>query len=107
MQNFLSRLKIRIMPFFDLTAWVLLLVCVVPLVLIDPIMVKTLIQWNAFFLAFAAITIVISRIAFSQIDLTWWVEKAKNGDLPAAVVVFSIAWFMSITMLALVLWAKS
>ncbi|MDX9698641.1 MAG: hypothetical protein RBT55_03625 [Rhodocyclaceae bacterium] len=105
--NFFRRLGKRIAPFFDLTAWVLLIVCLIPLLIIDRPMLLTLLQWTAFGLALAANTVVVARLFLPQVDLSEWVAEARKGSVAAAIVVAAVAFLLSALFLGLVLWAKA
>lgn len=102
-----ARLKKRLAPLMDLSAWVLILVALIPLALIDWAMVKTLFQWTVFGTALAGLSIVISRIVLPQINLTEWVELARDGKPGAALVVLSTCLVVATVFLGLVLWAKA
>lgn len=106
-QHFLDRLKKRLAPLLDMTAWVLVVISVLPLLLIDPAMVLTLVQWTAFGLALAGISVVVSRMVLPQVDLTEWVGHAREGNVAAGLVVLGVALFVGLIILALVLWAKA
>lgn len=99
----------HVAPFFDKTALMLWAVSLGLLLLIDPVMVKTLVQWTLFFLTLAGIVVVISRLAFPMINLRNFVQEAYrgNGNTAAGLVVLAIALFMGLTLLSLVLWAKA
>ncbi|XAO53851.1 hypothetical protein [Pseudomonas phage Rocky] len=105
--RFLARLRKRLAPFFDMTAWVLLIASIVPLLLIDPAMVVTLAQWTAFALALAGITVVITRVVLPQVDLTEWLAHAREGSVAGGLVVLAVSLTVCFTFLGLVLWAKA
>jgi len=101
-------LRRHVAPFFDPAALVMWAVSVGLLLMIDPVMVKTLIQWALFFFTLAGIVVVVSRLAFPMINLREQVEDVYNrGNVGAAVVVLAVALFMGLTLLAAVLWAKA
>lgn len=102
-----GRVKLRLAPLADLSAWVLILLAVIPLILIDWAMVKTLFQWTVFSTALAGLSIVICRIILPQIDLTEWVERARSGEPGAGLVVLSTCLVVAAVFLGLVLWAKA
>lgn len=102
-----ARLRKRLVPFFDLTAWVLLIASIVPLLLIDTAMVVTLAQWTAFALALAGITVVITRVVLPQVDLSEWLGHARSGNVAAGLVVLAVALIVCFTFVGLVLWAKA
>jgi hypothetical protein len=107
MNKFLTRLKKRLAPLGDLTAWVMILLSLVPLALVDLAMVATLIQWTAYAFALAGVSVVVSRIVFPQIYLTEWIDRAKEGSLSAALVVLGITIFLGTVIMSMVLWAKT
>ena len=105
--RFLARLRKRLAPFLDLTAWVLLIASIVPLLMIDPAMVVTLAQWTAFALALAGATVVIVRVVLPQVDLSEWLGHARSGNVAAGLVVLAVALIVCFTFVGLVLWAKA
>lgn len=105
-----ARLWKRILPFFDLSAWVLVLVALVPLFFIDRAMALTLVQWSAFGLALAGVSVVICRVVLPQIDLSECVREAVRGGtnaLPLALIASAVILFLAVIFLGLVLWAKA
>lgn len=108
-KRLLARLKVRLLPFFDLSAWVLVIVALIPLFFIDRAMALTLVQWTLYGLALAGVAVVICRVVLPQIDLSEWVEYARdpNGPPGAHWIVVGVMVFLAITFLGLVLWAKA
>lgn len=102
----LSRLAQRVRPFFDLTAWVLFGVSLVPLYLINRPMLFTLIQWTAFALALAGASVGLSRLLLPQVDLAYCVRRAGDGEIAPALVVLAVALLLGMLFLGIVLWAK-
>ncbi len=108
MFKFLSSLFSRFRVLGDKSAWVLIVPVVIGLFLIDPAMVKTLLQWTLFAPALAGIAIIVSRVVFPQINLGDLVEAVtKENSRPAAIVVGALILFVGIVFLALILWAKA
>lgn len=105
LSRFRHEVWLRLRPFTDLTVWVLILICVIPLLIIDPFMLKTLVDWTAYGLALAGLTVFLSLMMLADVDLSDFVQRARDGNVAAAIVVASVAAFMAITFLALVLWA--
>lgn len=103
----LRRLRKRLVPFFDLTAWVLLAVSLVPLAVIDLAAVLTLLQWSAFGFALAALAVVLSRVVLPQLDLSEWLGHARGGNVAAGLVILGVLVLLGSILLALVLWAKA
>lgn len=105
-----ARLWKRVLPFFDLSAWVLVLVALVPLFFIDRAMALTLVQWTLYGLALAGVSVVICRVVLPQIDLSECVREAIRGGpnaLPLALVTSATVIFLAVIFLGLVLWAKA
>ena len=104
-----TRIKKRLVPFLDLSAWILVIVALIPLFFIDRAMALTLVQWTLYGLALAGVAVVISRVVLPQIDLSEWVELARKTDGPPGAhwIVFDVMMFLAITFLGLVLWAKA
>lgn len=107
--RFRSRLKARLLPLLDLSAWVLLVVACVPLYFINPAMLLTLAQWTAFALALGGIAVVLCRVLLPQVDLSNWLQRAAGvpNQIAAAIVVFGILNMLGMLFLGLVLWAKA
>lgn len=112
--RFLFRLRARVMPLFDMSAWVLLVVSCVPLYFINPAMLLTLAQWTAFALALGGIAVVLCRVLLPSVELGFWLDRARAlgdgtapGAIPAAIVVFGVLHLLGFLFLGLVLWAKA
>lgn len=106
-QHFIDRLKPRLEPFGDLTAWVLLIVSAVPLLFIDLAMFITLLQWTLYALALGGIAVVLSRVLLPQVRLSELLRQAVNGNRAAATVAASVILFLGLLMLSIVLWARA
>lgn len=106
-QIFFTRLKRRVLPFFDMTALTLFAVSLIPLALVDFVMVKSLVQWSAFGLSLAAMTVTLGRVLMPKVHLTDFVKEAERGNVAAAVVVLSVSMLMASVFLGLVLWSKA
>ncbi len=113
--TFFARLRARLVPLMDLSAW-LLLILAVPLMLVTaPSMLASLVQWSVFGIALAGVAVALSRLIFPMIQLGEWLDMVKdgvnagNGDnvMPAAVVVASTMLTFVGLFLGLVLWAKT
>lgn len=105
--DILRKLKKRLLAFVDVSVLILLTISLVPLMLIDFTMVKTLVQWTAFILALAGLSVLVCRIVLPQIDLSEYLGQAKTGNVAAGLVALSVAMFLSFLILSMVLWAKS
>jgi hypothetical protein len=107
--SFLDHVKARLLPFFDPSAWVLVLVALLPLWFIDPGMVLTLGQWTAFALALAGISVVICRVTLPQLNLGALLDQVRTtqNPLPAALVVAAVILYLAAIFVGLVLWAKA
>lgn len=102
-----DKLKKRILPFFDLTAWLLFAVSLIPLAFIDRAMLLTLVQWTAYSLTLVGAAVGLSRLLFPTLDLSEFVAEARAGNLAAGLVVLAVAVILSFLFLGLVLWAKA
>lgn len=97
----------KLRAFTQGSVWVLILPALAVLMAVDTAMAKTLIQWSAFALVLAGMSIVISMVTFPQIKLTDFVKEASNGSLPAAIVVAAIIMFFGLLFFSMIFWAKA
>lgn len=104
---FIERLKPRLKPFADLTAWVLLIVSSVPLLLIDRAMFVTLIEWTLYALALAGISVFLSRVLLPHVRLSLWLQMAWEGNRAAAFVASATIMFLAVIFIGMVLWARA
>jgi len=104
--HFVSFIK-RFAVFGDKSAFLLTAPFALALYLIDPTLLKTLLQWVLFAPVLAGIAIVVSRVTFPHIDLTEHINEAKAGNTASAIVVASVVFFVAAIVVALVLWAKA
>lgn len=93
----------------DPTGWALILIACLPLLFIDPAMLMTLVQWTSFTLALSGMAVLVSRVILPQIDLTYWVKRAREDatGLTAGLVVLAIALVWSVIFFGLITWAKT
>lgn len=96
----------RLRPFLDISVWVLILTGGLPLAFLDPAMLLTMVQWTFLGILFMGVAILLSRIAFPQIDLTAHVHAAGRGELPSALIVAAVVVFLGLTFMGVVLWAR-
>ncbi|QYW02116.1 holin [Stenotrophomonas phage Sonora] len=98
----------RLAPFFDLSAWILVLVAMIPLFFIDAAMAKTLVQWSAFGLALAGVSVVICRVTLPHVYLKDLIENAwGQGGVGNALIASATIIYMAVIFLGLILWAKA
>lgn len=107
MIQFLQAINQRIAPFYDPTAWILIVICAGGVALFDPVMAKTILQWVLIFGVFAGVAVIISRHTLPQISLTDHVKQALAGNVGAGMVVLGICVFMAFLVLALTIWGKA
>ena len=106
--TFLGKLKARLIPLLDISAWVLLITSAVPMLLLNPAMVVTLITWTAYGIALAGISVMLNRLVLPQIKLDTFLREAlDNGNVAAGIVVAAVLLLLGIFFLGLVLWAKA
>jgi hypothetical protein len=100
--------KARAKILFDKSAWLLIAPVVAGIYAIDPALAKTLGQWSIIALAFAGLSIIISRLIFPHISIQELADSARDDkNIAAAIVSASLILFVSVVMLSVVLWAKS
>jgi hypothetical protein len=104
--NRLHQMIRRVSPFYDPSAWILIIVCGGGVMLFDPVTVKTITQWTLNFGIFAGVAVIISRLIFPQIDLSAHVRAAHDGNIGSGLVVLSVALVMAFLLLSLTLWGK-
>jgi hypothetical protein len=98
----------RFIRFFTQTSvWVLILPALLVLAFTDLPLVLTLVQWSAFALVLAGLSIVVSMVIFPQVDLTYLVRRASDGDMAAAIVAGALLVFFGLLFYSMVFWAKA
>lgn len=102
----LEKLPHTVAALFDGAAWFLLLPAAFVLWLLDAPMVKTLATWSLYFVVLSAVVIVILRIAFPQIKLTLFVERAFRGSVSNSIVVLGVLMAFALMVMSFVLWAR-
>lgn len=106
--TFFGKLKARLIPLLDISAWVLLITSAVPMLLLNPAMVVTLVTWTAYGIALAGISVMLNRLVLPQIKLDTFLREAlNNGNVAAGIVVAAVLLLLGIFFLGLVLWAKA
>lgn len=102
-----QNLRERIAPFYDPTAWALIAICAGGVMIFDPVMAKTILQWVLLFGVFAGVAVIISRHVLPQVSLTAHVEAALGGNVGAGLVVLAVTVLLSVLVLSLTLWGKA
>lgn len=105
-EHFLSFVK-RFAAFGDKSAFLLTAPFILALYFIDKALLATLLQWVLFAPVLAGVAIIVSRLTFPNIVLDEHADEARKGNVAAAIVVAAIVFFVAVTMIALVLWAKA
>jgi hypothetical protein len=106
--NLWARFRARVAPFYDPTAWTLIILCAGGVWLFDPVAAKTLVQWSLLFGVFAGLGVIISRHVLPQISLTAAVEKAmEDNPVAAGILVLAVSLFMSALVISLTMWGKA
>lgn len=98
--------RARLSPFADPAMWLLFAVSAIPLAILDPAMLLTMVQWTLLGVLFMGVTILLSRIAFPQLSLDQLKKEAWEGNLGSAVIIAAVVLFMGLTFLGVVLWAR-
>lgn len=96
----------RFAALFDGSAWLLAVPAAAGLWLLDPPMLKTLLQWSLYFSIMAAFVVIISRVAFPQIKMGEFIESAKTGNPAAGMIVSAVIMFVAIVLIAMAVWAR-
>lgn len=98
--------KPRFAAFADKSVLLLVATGAAVLALADWRMLLALLTWTAFAAVLGGVTILISRITFPAIRLTDLIERAKAGDMPAAVMVAALLLYVGLLFLGVATWAK-
>lgn len=110
---FWAKLKKRLLPFLDLTTWILLLMTVVPLFVINRPMTITLGQWTAVSVSLAGVAVFLCRIMLPFVDLGAIARHIVDDDvahetrLPAAVAFAAVVGLLGALFVGLILWGKA
>jgi hypothetical protein len=104
--NFLASIRRRLAPFVDKSAVVLALVGLAVMYSLDDATTEVLLRWSLFAMVIGALAIVISRITFPQIKLSEMLSRAKEGNMPAAVVTAALILYCALVFIGIALWAK-
>ncbi len=105
--RFWSRLKPRLYPLLDLSAWCLIITAAIPLALFQPSMLITLGTWTAYGIALAGISIMLNRLVLPMVRLQKWLELAREGNVAAAIVVAAVLALYGILFIGMIIWAKA
>jgi len=105
--HYAMRIRHRFRGLLDPSAWGVILLCVGLVALYDRPMAVTLLQWTPFGMALTGVTIMLSRVAFPDVNLLEMLDLARHGNQAAAKVVLGIMLFMAATFLGLVLWSRA
>lgn len=98
----------KILRFFTQpSVWTLILPALVFLAFSDMALLLTLVQWSAFALVLAGVSIVVSMVIFPQIDLSDLIARTRKGDMAAAIVAGSLLLFFGLLFYSMVFWAKA
>lgn len=106
---FWARIKKRLRPFLDIGSWILFILTLVPLYLINPPMLVTLVQWTAFAVALAGVAVMLCRVLLPMVDLGELYDRIRNGrgDTTDAIVFASVVALLGVLFLGLILWGKA
>lgn len=96
----------RIKALIDKGGWMLIALGAVGLAIADYRLLLTLLEWSLYALVIGGLTIIVSRITFPQIKLSRLVERAQEGDMPAAVMVAALLLYCALVFIGIVMWAK-
>jgi hypothetical protein len=97
----------RAFTFHDWRAWALIALCVFIAWLVDPAIVKTVVEWIVIFGLFVGLPVMLSRHVLPMIDLAALVQQVMMGNTAAGLTVLALLHFLALLILALTLWAKT
>lgn len=100
-------MKRYLLIFTQSSVWWLIWPAVVFLAFSDQALLVTLLQWSAFALVLAGVSIVVSMVVFPQINLTELIDRTRNGDMAAAIVAGALLLFFGMLFYSMVFWAKA
>jgi len=98
--------RARLSPFADPAMWLLFAVSAIPLAILDPAMLLTMVQWTLLGVLFMGVTILLSRIAFPQLSVEDLMRETWRGNVGPALIVAALVLFVGLTFLGVVLWAR-
>lgn len=107
--DFWVALRKRLVPFLDITLWLLLGVALIPLAIINPAMLITLLQWTAFAVALAGVAVLLCRVMLPMIDLGDLYDTIRGPDATAAhaIVFAAVVGLLAVLFYGLVVWGKA
>jgi hypothetical protein len=106
-RKFVTELRAFVAPFHDPRAWTLIALCAGIVMLIDPVMVKTVLVWVLQAGVFLGLAIIGSRFVFPQIDLLDHVTQARQGNTAAGLVVLTVGLIWLGIMLSLAIFGRA
>ena len=95
----------RVRALVDRSAWLLIVMGALILGATDYQLLMTMVQWTAFALVLAGVSIVVSRVVFPSVNLGELIERMRSGELPAAVVAAALLVFVGMLFNGIVQWA--
>lgn len=108
LKNLIESVRQTVGAFTQKSVWLLIAPALILLAVTDAALVKTLIQWSAFAVVLAGVSIIISMITFPQVQLTALVRKAHDlGCVASAMVASALIIFFGLLFYSLVFWAKT
>lgn len=107
MKELWRRLRKRLAPFGDMTALVMAATGSATLFVFDRPTLLTIIPWMIVSMIMAAHSVVLTRLFLPQLDLSEWVRQAREGSVPAALVIVAISFLLGAVFVGVVLWSKA
>lgn len=99
---------LKILSYFKApSVWLLILPAMLYLGYEDFELLETLLQWSAFALVLAGVSVVVSMVIFPQIKLTDLMDRTRKGDMAAAIVAGALLLFFGLLFYSMVFWAKA
>jgi len=97
----------RVLALFDSTAWLLMLPPGLFLYYIDSAMLATVVQWLLIAPILAGITVIVSRVIFPQVSITWLVQQVEEGNQAAGLLAAALVIFVGMVFIGMVVWGRA
>jgi hypothetical protein len=107
----------RFAALFDGSAWLLIGPAFLWMYFRDPPLTKSIMEWTLLFFVLAGLAVILSRIAFPQLNLSKFLDaamgskaapgkKAQPPSVAAAIVVASVVIFVAWVIQTMAMWAR-
>lgn len=97
----------RFKSLFDQSAWLLMLPAAALLFWLDAAMMQTIVQWLLVAPILAGLTIIVTRLIFPQVSLSWLVAEVDQGNTAAGILAAALVLCVGIVFIGIALWARA